>query len=57
MAFVEHGRTIAAEIEGSGDPVRAAAGRSITSAARALERAHERFQLDVLASQNQRLAQ
>lgn len=57
MAFVEHGRTIAAEIEGSGDPVRAAAGRSITSAARALERAHERFQLDVLARQNQRLAQ
>ena len=57
LEFVEHGRTVASQVEGSTDPVQAQAAGVITSAAGALERAHERFQLDVLARQNQRLAQ
>jgi hypothetical protein len=56
-ALVAHGQGVARAVEGLGDPVREEAGRAIVSAAGALERAHARFQLDVVARQNQRVAQ
>jgi lipopolysaccharide export LptBFGC system permease protein LptF len=55
--LLDHGRSIAARVEGSGDSVKEETGRAIVAAANSLERAHERFQLDVLARQNQRAAQ
>ncbi|MGA1393027.1 MAG: hypothetical protein ACO38W_07710, partial [Phycisphaerales bacterium] len=56
-SLLDHGRSIAAQIEGSGDSVKEETGRAIVAAANSLERAHERFQLDVVARQNQRAAQ
>jgi hypothetical protein len=56
-ALVAHGHGVAKAVEGLGDPVREEAGRAIAAAAGGLDRSHERFQLDVLARQNQRAAQ
>lgn len=55
--LLELGRGQAAEAEAASDPAVVALGRAVGAGVAALERGEARFQLDVLARQNQRAAQ